>query len=106
MNNTKDDNMTLGTLLLGIGVVILVIWFLKFLLSTLLNVAESILMLGFYIVAGYIVLTILLSIYSRLRPRNTPRPVKLALAFNHSLALSIKYSFKLIRKLFIKRDAN
>jgi hypothetical protein len=106
MNKTKEDNMTLGTLLLGIGVFILVIWLLKVIMATLLNVAESILTTGFYIVLFYIIAVIALSIYSHFNPKKTPKFVKIALAFHHTIAMVIKYSFKLIRSIFRKSKAS
>ena len=104
-NNTKDDNLTLGKLLLGIGAFIVLIWLVKFLLSTLLNIAESILVLGFYVVVIYIIMAISLSIYCHFSTHKKPRIVKLALGFHHSLALTIKYSYRFICKLFRKTDS-
>ena len=105
MNMTKDDNMTLGTLLLGIGVVIVAIWALKAILGILLNVAESVLVVGFYAVLIYIALALVLTIYAQMFPKSTPKLIKSALAVHHTIAISVKYFFRICTSMFRKKKS-
>jgi len=100
---TKEDNMTLGTLLLGIGAVLLLIWLLKLVLATFLSIAESVLVAGFYIVLFYAVFALAISLYAKLMPNKTPKFVKMALTFHHGVAVSVKMLFRGIRTLFFKK---
>ena len=103
MNKVKDDNMTFGTLLLGIGVIIIAIWVLKFVLSSLLDITQTILTVGFYAILIYMALTLILSIYAKLYPQKTPKLVKALLSFHHMIAVMLKYSFRMIRRIFRKK---
>ena len=105
MGMTKDDNMTLGTLLLGLGLVILLIWVLKAVLVVTLEVAESVLTVGFYAVLVYVAIALVLSIYAALFPDKTPKIIKGALAVNHALAVSVKFFFKAIWAIFRKKKS-
>ena len=100
---TKEDNMTLGTLLLGIGAVLLIIWLLKIVLATFLSIAESVLVMGFYIVFFYAVFALLISIYAKMFPNKTPKFVKFALVFHHAVAQGVKVLFKGLRALFFRK---
>ena len=100
---TKEDNMTLGTLLLGIGAVLLIVWLLKVVLGAFLTIAESILITGFYIVFFYAVFALIISVYAKMFPNKTHKFVKLALAFHHAVAMSVKVLFREIRTLFFKK---
>ena len=97
---TKEDNMALGTLLLGIGLVLLLIWALKVLLALFLSIAESVLILGFYIVLFYGITALIVSVYAHLFPKKTPKFVKMALNFHHNIALAIKSMIKSLKNLF------
>lgn len=100
---TKEDNITLGTLLLGIGAVILAIWVLKVVLTAFLSIAESILVVGFYVVLFYAAFALLISVYAKVFPNKTPKFVKMALSFHHGVALSVKMLFRGIRALLFRK---
>jgi hypothetical protein len=103
MNKVKDDNMTFGTLLLGIGVILVAIWALKFVLTTLLDVTQTILTVGFYAILIYMALTLILSIYAKMYPQKTPKLIKALLSFHHMIAVMLKYSFRAVRRVFRKK---
>ena len=105
MNMTKEDNMTFGTLLLGLGAVILAIWLLKAVLVAMLNIAESVIIVGFYAVLIYIAVALLLSIYASLNPKKTPRLVKAALSVHHAIAQSVKLFFRMLGSFFKKKKS-
>lgn len=100
----KEDNMALGTLLLGIGVVLLLIWVLKVVVALFLTIAESVLILGFYVVFIYAALALLISVYAYLFPKSTPRFVKIALGFHHGVALAVKTIIRSLRSLFLGKS--
>ena len=100
----KEDNMALGTLLLGIGAVLLLIWVLKVVVALFLTIAESVLILGFYVVFIYAALALLVSVYAYFFPKSTPRFVKTALAFHHGVALAVKTIIRSLRSLFLGKS--
>ena len=101
---TKDDNLALGTLLLGIAAVLFLVWVLKVGITVFLVVAESVLTMGFYIVLAYAAVALLISLYAHFFPNKTPGFVKMALSFHHGVAVTVKYFFRVIRNLFFKRS--
>ena len=101
---TREDNMALGSLILGIAAVLLLIWVLKVVLALFLTIAESVVTLGFYVVVIYGFCALLISIYAHFFPKHTPKLVKMALSFHHSVALSIKTVFRSARNLFVGKS--
>ena len=101
---TREDNMALGTLLLGIVGVLLLIWVLKVVLAMFLTIAESVVTLGFYVVLVYGLCAMLISVYAHFFPKHTPKFVKLALAFHHSVARGIKSLIRALRALMFGKS--
>lgn len=102
----REDNMALGTLLLGLAAVIFLIWVLKVVLALFLTIAESVLTLGFYVVLVYAACALIVTLYASLFPKKTPKFVKKALALHHSIALGIKIFFRSAKSLFAAKKSS
>ncbi len=99
---TSSDNLTVGKLVIVIALLVFAVWLIKVVLFFLINLAASILTIFLYIILVYAIIVFSLSLYAYFSSERTPKIVKLALSFNHSVALSISYIFKFMANLLNK----
>ncbi len=95
---TTSDNMTLGKLVIGLGVLVLLLWLIKVILFFLIDLTATFLTACLYIFLIYALIMFSLSVYAYFSSEKTPKIVKIALKFNHGVAVGASYLFKFFDK--------